>query len=205
MAADVARDRFLKEAAHLLAITSPTTSATLGAARDSLLQAQDADIEAEPKEWHVIRREACGACGNTMAPGWSCEVTLGNQSTDASKARKDGMLKDWKRRKGTAKERDRKEKGMVYTCLRCNRKTVQPLQSRARRQSRVAYRGLIANKPTSVLAKADQEDKSKDARSANASSKQRAKARKGGLQAMLAQSKTQNNAKQGLDLMDFMA
>jgi hypothetical protein len=55
------------------------------------------------------------------------------------------------------------------------------------------------NTPANSAAK---DDEIKKPRAVNASSKQRQKARKGGLQAMLEKNKSQNSS-QGLDLMDF--
>ncbi|KAF2472120.1 uncharacterized protein BDR25DRAFT_366880 [Lindgomyces ingoldianus] len=190
------RLRFLKEAAHLLAIASPTTSATLGAERDRLLQSQEADIRASKKEWDAHRREVCGACGNLMIPGWSCEVS--SQSP---------RKHDKQSNQNKSKQLRSQEKAMVYSCLRCHRKTTQSLPSRPpmhlKRKS-----DWPQELTSSVEARESRTDyRSKILKSANVSSKQRAKARKGGLQAILAKSKAQNAGLQqglGLDLMDFM-
>ncbi|KAF2189761.1 hypothetical protein K469DRAFT_683155 [Zopfia rhizophila CBS 207.26] len=191
------RLRFLKESAHLLVISSPTTSAILGAERDKLLQTQEADLQASKKEWDTHRRELCGACGNLMLPGWSCEVT------------KESHTSKPKKREKTEKNEAGPEKSMVYSCRRCHRKTVQPLQSRPPKHMRKASALPKSTDPVSAIKDSSfQDDKTKVTKAANASSKQRAKARKGGLQAMLAKSKTQSSGGQpeglGLDLMDFM-
>jgi hypothetical protein len=61
----------------------------------------------------------------------------------------------------------------------------------------------MRSKPALDIKKPAEEDDSKVSKSVNASSKQRKKARKGGLQAMLEKSKAQNSSQGGLDLMDF--
>lgn len=193
MEATEARLKFLNEAAHLLAIPSPAISATFGAARGRMLETNDIDLDMPQKEWDAIRREFCGACGNLMVHGWSCEVIRNLESKR--------MVKD--KKEDTLKQSKSKSKDMIFSCLRCNRSTVQMLPKRASRHSRRAFRTHKAQ----AAASADdmvREDKSSVLKSANAGSKKRAKARKGGLQAMLAQSKTQISEQKGLDLMDFM-
>lgn len=186
MALNDPRLKFLKEAAQLLYVTSPTASASLGAVRNKLIEERDVDIEASTKEWNALRREVCGACGTLMLPAWSCEVTRELRPMEKPKA-------------GTKKSR--KEKDLVYSCLRCHRRTVQPLPAAPVRRTRKETRNMKAQKLDPAVSASSTADKNKEVKSANASSKQRAKARKGGLQAMLAKSKTQTKS---LDLMDFM-
>lgn len=181
------RLKFLKEAAQLLYVTSPSSSAALGAARNKLIEERDIDIEASTKEWNALRRELCGACGNLMLPGWSCEIT---RELRPLPKKNDSTMKS------------RREKDMVYSCLRCHRKTVQPLPAAPVRKLRKETHSMKVQKTEQPAAVSGTPDKNKGVKSANASSKQRAKSRKGGLQAMLAKSKTQSK---GLDLMDFMS
>jgi RNase P subunit RPR2 len=186
---------FLREAAHMLAIQSPTTSAAMGAAHDKLLRAQEADLEAQTKEWNALRREVCGACGNLLVPGWSCKVTHQTRSRNVSKKEKRGVSK--------SNSSVRPEKDVVYFCLRCNRRTTQGLLPRPSKHMRPKTReidlgshldaSIPREKGTEVVAK-----------SANANSKQRKKTRKGGLQALLDKNKTQPSGSLELDLMDFM-
>jgi RNase P subunit RPR2 len=187
MAANDPRLNFLREAAQLLALTSPTSSATLGAARNKLLEERDADIGATTKEWNALRREFCGACGNLMLAGRTCEVTRRPRSRTPMRNTKENAKKP------------RQEKDLVYLCLRCHRETVQPLPLAPPRRS-----GTEARKGTKMITvdAPDKAHKTREVKSSNASSKQRAKARKGGLQAMLSKSKTQTS--RDLDLMDFM-
>ncbi|KAF2120945.1 hypothetical protein BDV96DRAFT_641590 [Lophiotrema nucula] len=176
---------FLKKAAHLIAVQSPTVAATLGAERDKLFSSQDADLNtSSKKDYEALRREVCGACGNLMVPGWSCK---------SSRAERPGKMQP--SRKATLKNQGRQDKSTVYTCLRCDRKTSIPMQPTKRKK--------IAKATASNLSK--EEDKSSIAKPTIASKqRERAKARKGGLQALLAKSKTQTSSRPGLDFMDFM-
>ncbi|KAF2869981.1 hypothetical protein BDV95DRAFT_454573, partial [Massariosphaeria phaeospora] len=184
------RVKFLQEAAHVLAIGSPTTSAALGAARDRLLETQNADIDAPNKDWDALRRELCGACGSLMVPGWSCAVTRRAPPAKPSK----------KSKEDTSQRVSRPEKTVTYSCLRCGRKTIQSLPLRPPKHMKKAARKNASNDPQSTP-----DDPSRLTKAANASSKQRKKARKGGLQALLEKSKTQtsNQSGLGLELMDF--
>lgn len=180
------RSNFLQEAAHLLAISSPTASAFLGTAQDRLIE--DAEIELPQKELDALRRGFCGACGNPMIAGWSCKVT---HQTDAKRVRKEKSTKD----------STPSAKHVVYTCLRCERQTVQSLQARPSKHVRKS----TAQKASQPLPEPKQQTKEaiKVVKSINASSKERKKARKGGLAAMLEKSKSQGSTQGGLDLMDF--
>jgi len=185
------RLNFLKQSAHLLALHSPTTAAVLGAEHDRLLQHEELDLHAPKKDWDAHRRQVCGACGNLMIPGWSCNIShrhvqAGTGRTNPSRAQKE----------------------IVYGCLRCYRETTQPLQTRTPKH---VSRFTEPTKPSSAAAHTAKETRADDAKvtkSSNAGSKQRAKARKqSGLQAMLAKSKAQDSSGSkgfGLDLMDLM-
>lgn len=83
----------------------------------------------------------------------------------------------------------------------CHRETHQALRQKPRRKNakpipvRNAEPAPTPEKPVKEVDNAP--------KTLNASSKQRQKARKGGLQAMLDKKKSQNSANGGLDLMDF--
>lgn len=193
MAAIDARLKYLREAAHLLCFTAPTATATFGLARGKLLEDQDLDLAAPPKEWDAFRREVCGACGNLMLPGRSCEVRNEPRPTTGAAGSK------------RPKQATRRERDVVYACLRCHRKTLLAIPLRAPKHMRKSAPKVKAE-PAAVAPKdSSLADKNKVIKTSNASSKQRAKARKGGLSAMLAQSKSQSSASKGLDLMDFMS
>ncbi|KAF2266963.1 hypothetical protein CC78DRAFT_99895 [Lojkania enalia] len=188
------RLKFLKEASYLLAIPSPATAAFFGAERDRLLISHDADLESSRKAWDALCREVCGACGNLMVPGLSCDVTR--------ETRKEKLPE--RRKKDTLKQSTRSDKVMVYSCSRCNRNTVQPLYTMMPNHLRKTTHGSAVQ---SIDSTAKKDDSGKVSKSANANSKQRAKSRKGGLQAMLAKSKAPPLGQVGglgLDLMDFM-
>ncbi|KAI4945961.1 hypothetical protein J4E91_007402 [Alternaria rosae] len=137
------RAKFLQEAAHLLAIPSPTTAAFLGNACNNLIE--DAEVGISSKETDTFRRSICVACGNVMIPGWSCKVS-----------------------------------------------------SRDKRKSIGKKLSVPEKTPTTTKKEDDAAPKT-----INASSKQRQRARKGGLQAMLDKKKTQDSGTGGLDFMDF--
>ncbi|KAF2131571.1 hypothetical protein P153DRAFT_383665 [Dothidotthia symphoricarpi CBS 119687] len=184
------RSKFLQEAAHLLAVSSPAASAFLGSARDRLFEDTEQGIPA--KDWDALRRETCGACGNRMIPGWSCKITTRTLS---------GVVV--KKKPAIPNKSTRPEKNIVLDCLRCRRKTIQSLQPRPSRHIRKS-KSRVEAKSTLDLVQPTKEEENKVLKSANANSKQRKKARKGGLQAMLEKNKT--NSSQGglgLDLMDF--
>jgi RNase P subunit RPR2 len=186
------RLNFLKQAARHLAVPSPTVAATMGTAHTNILVAEDQDVSTSRKDWDALRRGICGSCGNAMLPGWSCKVSYRSQPMKKSKL--------------SPKPSSKPEKQLVYSCSRCDRKTVQALPSRPPKhiESRLRTNDNKQSQaiPTEMLAVED----SRVSKSVNATSKQRKKARKGGLQAMLDKNKS-NKATQGglgLDLMDFM-
>ncbi|KAF2198596.1 hypothetical protein GQ43DRAFT_150315 [Delitschia confertaspora ATCC 74209] len=195
------RIRFLKESAYLLSTASPTASAVLGAHHDRLLETDELDLQAPKKDWDAHRREFCGACGNLMVPGWSCKVTHEICRTETK-------LKKTKAA-GRTKQAPKPEKMVVYHCLRCERRTIQTLSTRPSKHVKTSYGPLKMLPDPIVINKESKVEETKVVKSANASSKQRAKARKqSGLQAMLAKSKTQTSSGPqkgfGLDLMDFL-
>lgn len=183
-----ARAKFLQEAAHLLAVSSPTTAAFIGRARNSLVE--DAELEVSSKESDAYRRGICGACGNVMIPGWSCKVS--NRLPGKSSAKHDNSNS-----KGSTKPGKR----TCYTCLRCHRETQLALQQRPRRKNK-KFASVIDAAPAPATRKPAKEIEDTP-KTLNASSKQRQKARKGGLQALLDKKKTEASSAGGLDLMDF--
>lgn len=196
MAVDTSKARliFLRQAAHQLATSAPTVSAALLSNYiQSVVGAED-DLQHAKKEWDTLRREACGACGSILLPGWSATVSHPSRRTAAQKRR--------------SKPATLPEKTIVSTCLRCDRKSVQALHSRTPKHvsSKSMRTEVEAAKPLDAH-KAIGQEQDKVNKSANAKSKQRRKkAQQGGLQAMLEKNKSQSSGKGvlGLDLMDFM-
>jgi RNase P subunit RPR2 len=182
------RADYLRDAAHLLAVSSPAASAFLGSARNRFIEEVGSEIPA--KEWDALRRETCGACGSLLVPGWSCEISTNSQPHSQGSSQK-----------GKPNGRTTSNPSTVYNCLRCHRRTVQMLQPRPKRHLKNSKTPL-APQPSVPTSKIVKEDDPKTIKTANASSKQRQKARKGGLQAMLEKNKAKT-ASQGLDLMDF--
>jgi RNase P subunit RPR2 len=183
---------FLQHASRQLALASPTVSANLGAGCDKLLSAQDADLEASRKERDAYRREVCGACGSLMVPGLTCAVSQEGPAKPSKRIQKD-----------TPGPTNGPSKAMRYSCLRCGRSTFLTLQPTPASRAKRLTKGKQGHPTETVKGVAEGPSVP---RSANASSRQRAKARKGGLQAMLVKSKTQTQGSAtGLDLMDFMA
>lgn len=185
-----ARLRFLKEASSQLAILSPNISAGLvSALAHSVLESQD-DTQQAKKEWDQMRREFCGACGSFMLPGWSNSVRHCQPGSASAKKR--------------PQMRTTSSGGSIASvCLRCDRKWVQSLGRRKPKHVDMKMKQNIGESTVTVpLASQGQETVTK---SANATSKQRRKSRKGGLQAMIEKNKGQSpGGGLGLDLMDFM-
>lgn len=187
------RLKFLKEAARTLAAPSAVVSANIGSAYDSLLAAEERDVGMSQKEWDALRRDICGSCGNMMVPGWPCGTTTRIRSTKMNRTMSE------------TSETNKPEKQLVYNCLRCDRRTVQTLQSRPSKHVKPATKTRPDELSQAVSSNALATDDSKVTKSVNATSKQRKKARKGGLQAMLDRSKMANSAQGSqLDLMDFL-
>ncbi|PFH55817.1 hypothetical protein XA68_17571 [Ophiocordyceps unilateralis] len=181
MASDqlAAKLRFLTDAAHLLRSSAPETSDHLMRHRSGLMSL------AGLFQPQLQRQHVCSACGHIMVPGEGTVVRL-----ETIRCRKrDAKASAAKASRGRFK---------VVTCGRCQRPT------------RI---GLDAPGPTTkaAIAKAHTKLKAKTKTtgpceapktSANASSKQRAKDRKAGLQALL--SRQQPASAGSLTLADFM-
>ena len=178
------RSKYLKEAAHLLAVSSPSASASLGEARYRIIESN----ELLAKESNAIRRETCRACGGLLIPGQSCRVAIEPQIHRP-------------RDKSIPRKECSSASNIVYTCLRCNRSTLQALPPKPRRLLK-----KHAGRPDSALIDAQKQSGQGDdqqlPRSTKSTSKQRQKARRGGLQAMLEKTKAQSS-QQEFDLMDF--
>lgn len=188
-----ARLKFLKQAAYQLSTSAPAVSAALTTDYfQSVINSED-DLQHAKKDWEILRREACGACGNAMLPGWSSTVTSASRRT---------MVK-----KSQSTLPKSSEKKLMFTCLRCDRKSVQLLQARSPKHvSSKSARPKVDTTKSVEVGRLGGEEQDKISKTANATSKQRKKSRKGGLQAMLEKNKCQSSGQGGLglDLMDFM-
>jgi RNase P subunit RPR2 len=187
---------YLRDATHLLAVSSPSAASFFGSAKDRLID--DAELDVSSKDRDSLRRETCGACGNLMIPGWSCKV---RNRSHVQIERKD--------HEKNSKEHKCTRTSTVYSCLRCNRETSQPLKPKPLRRLRGTHSSLNGTvKSDRANSRRGHKhpiegDDTRSPKSINANSKLRQKARKGGLQAMLEKTKVQNSSQGGLDLMDF--
>ncbi|MCJ1451589.1 hypothetical protein MMC28_001929 [Mycoblastus sanguinarius] len=197
--AAAARLRFLNTSARFYSTTAPETSAHL------MLQC-NTDPESNAK--HLNRGEAstvCTACAAILVPGWTSRVTILNENQSQHPRSK---TRSKKPEDGDASKKQRKY--VRFDCLTCSRFEMMPLEdSKARRNNRMKNSKpqlTSSMEARSILAHSNSQQPPKPA-STNASSKQRAKARKqGGLQAMLEKSKMTANPSSGfgLDLLDLM-
>lgn len=180
-----ARLRFLHDSAHLLATAAPATSRHLMSKCNSILF--DSGLDQSDAQ----KRQACGCCGNIMILGH--EATLRVQVQPH-------RMKSGKAQKHAASS----QKELVYTCNVCDRATRFKMPTPAvKRRSMV---GPSSKTKISVPSQPAISQSPPVVTSTNASSKKRAKARKGGLGALLA-SKKAAEAQQsgfGMDLLDFM-
>ncbi|KAH8899680.1 hypothetical protein GQ53DRAFT_816784 [Thozetella sp. PMI_491] len=182
---------FLNHAAHLLAKTAPETSAYLMSSSHELMFAK------EMPQSDLHRQHACGCCGHVLVPGQGSTLEIearrparskSSQSTSKQRAKESGSPGPTR---GASK---------VFTCGNCGRFTRVPLPPPA-----TMSRKKTASKPPAPAALATATERTTvPPRSvgANASSKKRAKSRKAGLQALLAQSSAHQSP--GLTLADFM-
>lgn len=178
---------FLGDAAHLLAMTSPETSAFLMRRRNELLVENDIAIP------DAQRQRVCSCCGHVMVPGQGSTLRL-----ETNKALRS-------RTKSKQHQNRRAVPGgisKVMTCGRCGRNCKVKMNG----PSRISRHKKVAE--SAITPQAKQARHSESAKpSANASSKKRAKNRKAGLQALLDQkqgSSSSSSSGFGLSLSDFM-
>lgn len=185
-----ARDLFLENAAGAFVHTDPATSAHLMAERT--ITSGDAKI--------CGRCSWCAACGTNLILGLTSKISI---STERSAG--NATSKKRARRKPTKNN----GKFIQTTCLKCHHyvKILLPRDS-----PNYLKGGPIKNKPVPLVTssvytrKANLTGFANKPATSNAGSKQRAKVRKGGLQAMLEKSK-QSSIKSdgsGLELMDIL-
>jgi ribonuclease MRP protein subunit SNM1 len=185
-----ARLRYLKDAAHLLATTAPTTSRFLMSECNSLMF----ENGIEPSESN--RREACGACGTIMILGWHGKLEVEYSRVLRAKGKR-------------ATER---AKAMGYRCDSCGRQTRIELPApsprpKASNSSRMKLSSSIASNNTPLQPSASTQQ-TVPGISASSTGKKRTKAKKSsGLEAVLARQRAAESNRPsgfGLDLLDFM-
>ena len=188
-----ARLRFLEASARHYAATAPAISAHLMLQRN---------LEVVGREIKVVKGSAspaCQSCVTIMIPGWTSKITIENEGA---------VGKGRSGKRSARKGREEKDKKLVFECLACHRyvKTDLDFSRRPRKGARGAKALLSTSQATAAISKPKSAGDPQKAVAANSGSKQRAKARKGGLQAMLEKSKQSSTPSvgRGLGLMDLM-
>jgi RNase P subunit RPR2 len=180
---------YLTDAAHLLAFTAPETSSYLMRQRNGLMFAN------EVEQSSTQRQHVCGACGRIMILGHNSMLRLENKKALRTERRRDASAIS--KVQAVPKLKTQAGPSKVFTCKDCGRYTRVDLPAPPR----------ISRQKPSMLAVTKTIDTAKQAPSANASSKKRAKNRKAGLQALLNHSQvgaTAGRSGLGLSLSDFM-
>lgn len=182
--------RFLSDAAQILGMNSPSTSAHLLSTHTRILHEESKSLNARLQKHH------CGACG-------SLRQSKGSQTTEIKPESK------------AASKLDATGGATVHKCPRCRRRTVIPRKRTLPKPSSRAPTATATPTPstsnstsTPVNASSQQASSLITAEAQpttaadNANSKKRAKVRKqGGLQALLA---SKQRAQPSLDLLDFL-
>lgn len=193
-----AREDFLINSARLLATSSPSTSSHLSSERTSLLYHSGRPLT-QPQ-----RRELCPACGSLQLPGWSGSLFRHPTKQGISLSAKARSIQT---RRPHPQPRDRQ---VVFECRACHQKTFENLPpSQKSVHHKDQARSSNPNNPERVTLRNPQtalDSHPTPTRLENTSSRIRAKARKGGLQALLERSKehSQSSAPSNLNLLDFM-
>lgn len=182
---------YLSDAAHLMRMTAPETSAHLMSQRGNLMFHHGMAMS------DVQRQHVCGACGHIMIPGSDGTLKLEARRRRHRKKQPPGQ------RPTTKPARDSLTK--VIQCGRCDRQTrisiALPAPAASRHKvSRVKLKNTTEG--SSSASKQQTEAAAAPKASSNASSKKRAKNRKAGLQALLAGQQQQRA--NPLSLVDFM-
>lgn len=194
--------KFLRDSSYLMSTASPATSAFLGSQLDKLFHKPGPAVYESEKTQAARRREMCGYCGNILIPGWSYEVR--HQKTRPTELKK-GVTKE-------SKVTENKQRQLVYRCNRCYCETVERVfhndPKPAFKKQKAVQKAIVTEKPQPSISLPPKATPAPFPQpSSNSSSKKRQKARKGGLQALVAKSKAEAAAPAGgfgLDLMDLM-
>lgn len=178
---------FLTNAAHLLRVTAPVTSAHLMSHRNQLLY----EHKASPSD--IQRQRACGGCGTIHLPPIDCK-TIKHEPDKSLRRRKPTSAKGSRSRSSTpgAKPPATAESYRLICCSRCERETRIALPTPGPAVRHKAKVPAKVKKPTAEALKP----------TTNATSKKRAKNRKVGLQALLGGQ--QKQASNPLSLANFM-
>lgn len=215
--------RHLWAASHALATTSPAVSAHLMARLHKLSFDQKVDLSEVTTPHHC-----CGACGAITMPGWNNHVRA-SSNHERKRKRKFSKMPDAPNAPIQRKEAKASKLRMIYECRTCGRSTTEQIPSLAKKKkSSNRVRSTLASENSASLSVQSAADVSSSSTttnvrpspvssapvpSQNASSKRRAKSRKGNsLSDILAAKKKQDSSGGGrgngfggfgLDLMDL--
>ncbi|WZH39416.1 uncharacterized protein QYS62_000335 [Fusarium acuminatum] len=175
---------FLTDAAHLLRITAPETSAHLMSHREQLLQQHGIAIS------DIQQQHTCGGCGLIIIPGQEATLRIDarrsiRKKTKGAKPGAGSTLKHTPATQGPCKN---------FHCDKCQRDTKIPLPA----PGPAVRRKVVQSKVKKISSAPVEQPK----QTTNASSKKRAKSRKVGLQALLSGQKQQTT--NPLSLSHFM-
>lgn len=184
---DGARTKFLERASYLLTSTSPAVSAHLRLESNNLAPETTQDSQEHP--------QSCLACGNLLAPGWSCNIVTNVSS------------------KRTRDDRIEKGSGNVKTvrlqCLSCAAVTLIATPKPATKIKKAKNLGApgATTVDTSPVSQALQQQEDNKGEDLSRPPRKRAKGKKSTLQSLLSEQKrnmasTQKNFR--LELTDFM-
>ena len=186
------RSNYLDEAARLLLVTGPSTSAYLGA--------QNNELAALPLTRQVGTQTTsrCISCGTLQVPCWTTSKSLRTKAT----LRKTGV--DVVPSKSCHDTVQKKRKTIMTTCLICNNIGSTAVVSNVRANSRLPQLSSTTS-TTSPHANVQPQKSSMQLSGAKMTSKQRARDRKDrlGLQSLL-QRPPRSTTGPGLDFMDLM-
>ena len=182
-----AKLRFLQNAARRYAVTAPAVSTHLMAQRSSEAGRQDLALPTDSA--HPF----CAACGAILLPGLNAKVSI----TSGDRAHEDG-------RQISASTTGSTSKYIRLQCNVCHRFVKKPLAAQIKSRGQTTTSKSNGSRGTAKPATPkDILDEFKSPK--NFASKQRAKARKGGLQALLDKSNKQTTSTPAqLNLMDLM-
>ncbi|OAQ61024.1 PAP2 domain-containing protein [Pochonia chlamydosporia 170] len=177
---------YLTDAAHILRQTAPETSAHL------MLQRNELMFHNHLAQHEVQRQYVCGACGHIMIPGDNTALVLeARQPLNLRKRTASTKGKEQPKSAASGSKGPTK----TITCGHCSRVTNISLPAPEAVTHRRTTRASAIKKTLPV-------ESQNQKTTANASSKKRAKNRKGGLQALL--SGQQQKSTNSLSLADFM-
>ena len=199
-----ARERFLDEAASALMPSCPALSAFIGAQALRYAAVQDTDISEN-------RQTRCNACGISLILGWSCKKV--RRSLNKKRRTRVGQS-SLKHKTALVVQSD-----LAYRCLTCSSETAIVSRTKAakgvdeNRSESSTTRQLdpISGTPTKGLQSipsevivAESAGRTTVADDSQVHKKRSRTKKQGGLQAMLAKSKSSAPAKTGFDFMYFM-